>query len=192
MENFASAKEVEFAQSKGKIRLISVVPSLDTPVCDLQTQKFESETETFTNVAFYTISMDLPFAQSRYCGLRSVTNMQVLSDYRDGSFGVAYGALIKELRLLTRAIFIVDQNDIVKYVQYVPEISKAVDFDSALAELKSLVGATALPATTTHVSATAQLNQPAPDFHLKNLAGQTVSLSDFRGKPVLLNFWATW
>ncbi len=202
VENFATAKEVEFAQSKGKVRLISVVPSLDTPVCDLQTQRFEEEAKAFENVAFYTISMDLPFAQARYCGLKKVSQMEVLSDYRDGSFGLAYGVLIKELRLLTRAIFIVDQNDTVKYVEYVKEASQHPDYDSALDTLRSIIGASSLttapsstptqtPATTNTTQGT-QVSNIAPVFHLDNLEGKPVSLSDFRGKPVLLNFWATW
>ena len=140
IELYATAKEVELGQSQGKIRLISVVPSLDTPVCDLQTQRFEKEAEKFETVVFYIISMDLPFAQARYCGLKNVSHLQVLSDYLDGSFGLAYGVLIKELRLLSRAIFIIDQNDSVRYVQYVNEISQHPDYDAALAALQTIVG----------------------------------------------------
>lgn len=191
VENFATAKKVEFAQSKGKVRLISVVPSLDTPVCDLQTQAFEEQAKTFENVAFYTISMDLPFAQSRYCGLKNVSQMEVLSDYFDGSFGIAYGVLIKELRLLSRAIFIVDQNDTVKYVQYVKEISQPPDYDAAMAALRSIIGASSLPATS-NITQGEQVGNLAPDFQLNNLEGKPVSLSDFRSKPILLNFWTTY
>ncbi len=202
VENFASAKEVEFAQSKGKVRLISVVPSLDTPVCDLQTQRFEEEAKNFENVVFYTISMDLPFAQARYCGLKKVSQMEVLSDYRDGSFGIAYGVLIKELRLLSRAIFIIDQNDAVKYVEYVKEVSQHPNYDAALAALRTIIGASSIPVTppttatqsppTLNVTQGSQVGNLAPGFQLSSLDGKTVSLSELRGKPILLNFWATW
>ncbi len=197
-----NATDVGLAQSRGKVRLISVVPSVDTPVCDLQTQRFEVEANKFEKVAFYTISMDLPFAQARYCGTKNVTLMQVLSDYRDGSFGLAYGVLIKELHLLSRAIFIIDQNDSVRYVQYVKEISQPPNYDAALAALQSLVGAATTqaspvptvispPPTPTTTQGT-QVGNLAPDFQLNDLDGKPVSLSALRGQPILLNFWATW
>ncbi|MSR78007.1 MAG: thiol peroxidase, partial [Candidatus Omnitrophica bacterium] len=100
--------EVTLANSKGKTRVISVVPSLDTPVCDLQTKRFNEEAGKFPkDVVVYTVSTDLPFAQKRWCGASSATNIQALSDHRETSFGTAYGVLIKELRLLSRAVFIV-------------------------------------------------------------------------------------
>jgi len=132
-------KQVELSQSKGKVRLLSVVPSLDTQVCDLQTQRFEEEAGKFKDVVIYTISMDLPFAQARYCGAHNITNLQTLSDHRDASFGVAYGVLIKELRLLSRAIFIIERDDTVRYVEYVNEISQHPDYDRAIEALKSVV-----------------------------------------------------
>ncbi len=204
VELSSKAADVSLAQSQGKVRFISVVPSVDTPVCDLQTKRFEEEANVFEAVAFYTISMDTPFALSRYCGANGVTRLEALSDYNDGSFGVAYGVLIKEFRLLSRAIFIIDQNDTVKYVQYVKEISQPVDFDAALAALQSLVSATSIqpapgvtttttpltPATTTIQGN--KVGNLAPDFQLNNLEGKPVSLRDFRGKPVVINFWATW
>ncbi len=210
VENSAGATEVELAQSKGKVRLISVVPSLDTPVCDLQTQRFEEEAGNFQQIAFYTISMDLPFAQARYCGAKNVTLMEVLSDYREGSFGRAYGVLIKELNLLTRAIFVVDKDDTVRYVQYVKEVSQHPDYDAALTALRGLVGAspvqptptiaasptgspvTQTPPTTPAASQGPQAGSPAPGFRLTGLDGKPVSLVDLKGKAVLLNFWATW
>ncbi len=202
VEKFSTSKEVELAQSQGKLRLISVVPSLDTPVCDLQTQRFEEEAKNFQQVVFYTISMDLPFAQARYCGTKDVSHMQVLSDYRDGSFGLAYGALIKELRLLSRAIFIIDQNNSIRYVEYVKKISLHPDYDTALATLQTLIGASSIQATpsptttqpppTTTIAQGNQVGNLAPSFQLNNLDGKSVSLSDLRGKPILLNFWATW
>ena len=132
-------KEVKLSQSKGKIRLLSVVTSLDTPVCNLQTQRFEEEASKFEDVAIYTISMDLPFAQVRYCGAHNISNLQTLSDHREASFGTAYGVLIKELRLLSRAIFIVDGNDTVRYVEYVKEITQPPEYDSALETLRKVV-----------------------------------------------------
>lgn len=130
--------EVGLSESKGRVRLLSVVTSLDTPVCDLQTQRFEDEAGKLKDVVIYTISMDLPFAQARYCGAHNITNLQTLSDHREASFGVAYGVLIKELRLLSRAVFIVDRDDIVRYVEYVKEITQPPEYDSALETLSKV------------------------------------------------------
>jgi thiol peroxidase len=132
--------EVELSQSKGKVRLLSVVHSLDTNVCDLQTQRFEEEAAKFKDVIIYAISMDLPFAQARYCGAYDIKNLQTLSDHRQASFGRAYGVLIKELRLLSRAVFIIDRDDIVRYVEYVPEVAQHPDYDKAIESLKNVVG----------------------------------------------------
>lgn len=131
--------EVGLSESKGRVRLLSVVTSLDTPVCDLQTQRFEDEAGKLKDVVIYTISMDLPFAQARYCGAHNITNLQTLSDHREASFGVAYGVLVKELRLLSRAVFIVDRGDIVRYVEYVPEITQPPAYDRALEALRKVV-----------------------------------------------------
>ena len=130
---------VELSQSKGKVRLLSVVHSLDTGVCDLQTQRFEQEAAKFKDAIIYAISMDLPFAQARYCGAHSIKNLQTLSDHREASFGRAYGVLIEELRLLSRAIFIIDRNDIVRYVEYVPEVAQHPDYNKAIEALKNVV-----------------------------------------------------
>ena len=130
---------VDLSQSKGKVRLLSVVHSLDTNVCDLQTQRFEEEAAKFKDIVIYAISMDLPFAQARYCGAHNIKNLQTLSDHREASFGHAYGVLIEELRLLSRAIFIIDRNDIVRYVEYVPEVSQHPDYDKAIEALKKIV-----------------------------------------------------
>ncbi|HTL46517.1 MAG TPA: thiol peroxidase [Verrucomicrobiae bacterium] len=130
--------EATLASTKGKTRLISVVPSLDTPVCDLQTKRFNEEASKLpANVAVLTISMDLPFAQKRWCGASSATKVQTLSDWRGASFGTAYGALIKELHLLTRAVFIVGADDKIQYVEYVPEVTQHPNYDAALNSLKS-------------------------------------------------------
>lgn len=132
---------VTLAGSAGKTRLISVVPSLDTPVCDVQTRTFNQKVSAIgEHVAAYTISADLPFAQSRWCGAAGVSRMRTLSDHRDMSFGNAYGAHIKELRLDSRAVFVVDANDTIRYVQYVTEITQEPDYDAALAALKKTAG----------------------------------------------------
>jgi thioredoxin-dependent peroxiredoxin len=131
--------DVTLAQSQGKVRLLSVVVSLDTPVCDLQTQRFEEEAARFDSFVIYTISMDLPYAQSRYCGAHNIRNLKTLSDHRDASFGQAYGVLMEEHRLLSRAIFIIDSNDIICYVEYVPVASNHPDYDKALAALEKII-----------------------------------------------------
>lgn len=130
---------VTLEASKGKTRLISVVPSLDTPVCDAQTRRFNQEAATLPNVEMLTISMDLPFAQKRWCGAAGIDRVQVLSDHQNASFGAAYGVLIKELRLLTRALFIVDRGGTIRYVEYVPEVTSHPNYDAALAAVRTLV-----------------------------------------------------
>lgn len=121
------------ASYRGKILLFSVVPSLDTGVCDLQTRRFNSEAAALGDkVQILTISCDLPFAQARWCGAAGATQLETLSDYYDLSFGLAYGVVIKELRLLTRSIFVVDAKGILTYAQIVPEVGSEVDFDAAL------------------------------------------------------------
>ena len=131
---------VRLSQSKGKVRLLSVVHSLDTNVCDLQTQRFEQEAAEFPDVVIYAISMDLPFAKARYCGAHDINNLKTLSDHREASFGRAYGVLIEELRLLSRAIFIIDRDDTVRYVEYVPEVTEHPDYDKAIESLKKITG----------------------------------------------------
>jgi thiol peroxidase len=132
-------QEVSLSQSKGKVRLLSVVHSLDTPVCDLQTRFFEQEASKYPNVAIYTVSMDLPFAQARYSSEHNIRNLKTISDYKEASFGTAYGLLIKETRLLSRAVFIVDADDMVRYVEYVKEITEAPNYDKAIESLKTIV-----------------------------------------------------
>lgn len=124
---------VNLSNSKGKTRLISVVPSLDTPVCDAQTKKFDQEAEKLpANVEVFTVSMDLPFAQKRFCSANSIRN-KVYSDYNNASFGQNWGVLIKEMRLLTRAIFVVGADDKIKYVEIVPEVTNHPNYEKALA-----------------------------------------------------------
>ena len=123
---------------KGKTLLISAVPSLDTPVCDAQTRRFNQEAAQLPGVDILTISMDLPFAQKRWCGAAGIDQVKTASDHRDGSFGRAYGTLIKELRLLARSIFLVDGSGIVRYVEYVPEVTAHPNYDAAVAAAKSI------------------------------------------------------
>lgn len=133
---------VKLADTAGKVRLFNVVPSLDTPVCNIQTRRFSKElAELGDKVQAYTISTDLPFAQARWCGDAQVENIKNLSDLHNGSFGQAYGVLVKDIPVpfLTRAIFVVDANDKVTYVQYVPEIASEPDYDSALIALQAAI-----------------------------------------------------
>lgn len=125
-------KEYSLMDFKGKIKVISVTPSLDTPVCDAQARRFNIESSKLgEDVAVINISMDLPFAISRFCTTNNIENLIVLSDHRDASFGINYGVLIEDLRLLARAIFIIDKNDIIRYIEIVPEITNPVNFDGA-------------------------------------------------------------
>lgn len=128
---------VTLADSKGSVRLISVVPSLDTGVCDAQTRRFNEEAAKLDNVKVLTISVDLPFAQARWCGAAGIDKVQTLSDHRDLSFGEAYGVVIKEHRLLARAVFVVDSNDVVTYAEYVPEVTTHPNYEAALEAAKA-------------------------------------------------------
>jgi len=131
---------VTLSSFRGKVCIVSSVPSLDTPVCDTETRRFNEEAGRLSSdVAVLTISMDLPFAQKRWCGAAGVTRVQTLSDHRDASFGTSYGVLIKELRLLARAVFVVDRNGIVQYVQLVKEITQEPDYDAVLTAVSKLV-----------------------------------------------------
>ncbi|MFD1038143.1 thiol peroxidase [Virgibacillus byunsanensis] len=125
-------KEANFDDYKGKVKLISVVPSIDTGVCAEQTKRFNEEADKIENVQVLTISMDLPFAQKRWSSANDITKLETLSDHRDADFGEKYGVLIKELRLLSRSIFVVDSNDKVTYVEYVKEVTNHPDYDEAL------------------------------------------------------------
>jgi thiol peroxidase len=125
---------------RNKICIISSVPSLDTPVCDVETRKFNEEaTKLGDTIQILTISMDLPFAQKRWCGAAGVNKIQTLSDHREAQFGIAYGVLIKELRLLARAVFLVDQNGILQYTQLVKEVTSEPNYEeiwSALVKMR--------------------------------------------------------
>lgn len=128
--------EVTLENYKGKVKLISVVPSLDTGVCSDQTRRFNEEADNLDNVHVLTISMDLPFAQKRWCAAEGIEKVSTFSDHRDADFGEKYGVLIKELRLLARSIFVVDSNDEVAYVEYVDEVSSHPDYEAALEAAK--------------------------------------------------------
>ena len=130
--------QLKFSETNGKIRLISLVPSLDTGVCSLQTRRFNEEASKIKDVQIITVSMDLPFAQARFCGAEGIKNMTVASDYRDRDFGEKFGFLMKETMLLARGIVIVDKDDTIKYVEYVPEVTNHVNYDKALEEAKKL------------------------------------------------------
>lgn len=119
--------------SQGKVCIITSVPSLDTSVCDLETRRFNVEAGNLGNaVAVLAISMDLPFAQTRWCGAAGVKNVRTLSDHRDADFGKAYGVLIKDLRLLARAVFVVDKQGVVRYVELVKEVASEPNYAAAL------------------------------------------------------------
>ena len=133
-------KPVSLKDTSGKVRILSVVPSLDTPVCDQQTRRFNEEAAKLPNVEILTISMDLPFAQKRWCGAAGVSNLRTLSDHRDASFGQAYGTLVKELRLDARSVFVVDKDDTVRHVEYVKELSTLPNSDAALEAARKLAG----------------------------------------------------
>jgi thiol peroxidase len=126
----------------GKVLLISVTPSLDTPVCDAQGRRFNELAAGLSgDVVVANISVDLPFAQRRWCGANGIDRIKVLSDYQDRDFGLKYGVLIKELKLLARSVWIVDKDGIIRYKQIVPEVTTEPDYDAALAALKEVVGA---------------------------------------------------
>jgi thiol peroxidase len=130
---------VRFSSYRGKLCIISSVPSLDTPVCDIETRKFNAEASRLgPDVSIVTISMDLPFAQKRWCGAAGVERVQTLSDHRDTSFGLAYGMLIKELRLLARAVFLVDQGGTLQYVQLVKEVTNEPDYEAIWNALRKM------------------------------------------------------
>ena len=131
---------VSFDSFRGKVCIVSSVPSLDTPVCDMETRRFNDEAGRLADdVEILTISMDLPFAQKRWCGAAGVDRVQTLSDHRDAAFGQAYGVLIKGFRLLARAVFVVDKEGTIRYIELVKEIASEPDYDSVLTAVKELV-----------------------------------------------------
>ncbi|MGH9527008.1 MAG: thiol peroxidase [Terriglobales bacterium] len=131
---------VRAADTSGKVRIFAAVPSLDTPVCDRETRRFNEAASALGGVEVIVVSTDLPFAQKRWCGAAGVERVRTLSDYQTGSFGIAMGTLIKDLRLEARAVFVVDKDDRIRYVEYVPEIASDPNYDGALAAAKQLLG----------------------------------------------------
>jgi thiol peroxidase len=129
---------VNLEKTGNGVRIFSVIPSLDTPVCDAQTKRFNEEAAKLPNVEIYSISMDLPFAQKRWCGAFGVDKLKMLSDHKTGSFGEQYGTLIKELRIESRAIFVLDKDNTMKYVEYVKEVADHPNYDAALETAREL------------------------------------------------------
>lgn len=132
--------EFRFSSLKGQVCILCSVPSLDTPTCDIETRVFNEEAAKLgPAVSLLTISMDLPFAQKRWCGAAGVENLKTYSDHREATFGLAYGVLIKELRLLARAVFVVDQGGRLQYVQLVKEVANEPDYEAVLQAVRQLV-----------------------------------------------------
>jgi thiol peroxidase len=129
---------VNLEKTGNGVRIFSVIPSLDTPVCDAQTKRFNEEASKLDGIEIYTISMDLPFAQKRWCGQFGVDKIKMLSDHRTGSFGENYGTMIKDLRIESRAIFVLDKDGTIKHVEYVKEVADHPNYEAAFAAAKSL------------------------------------------------------
>ncbi|MBZ5583629.1 MAG: thiol peroxidase [Acidobacteriia bacterium] len=136
-------KPVTLKDTGNRVRIFSVVPSLDTPVCDAQTKKFNEAAAKLPEVDIFTVSVDLPFAQMRWCGAFGVDRVKMLSDHKDASFGSQYGTLIKELRIESRAIFVLDRQGFIRHVEYVREMADFPNYESALAAARNALAATA-------------------------------------------------
>ena len=132
-----SLQKVNLAKTGKKVRIFSVIPSLDTPVCDAQTKRFNEAASTLKDISIYTVSMDLPFAQKRWCGNFGVDDVKMLSDHLSGEFGEHYGTLIPDLRIESRAIFVVDSSNNIRYVEYVPAVGDHPNYDAAMNAAKS-------------------------------------------------------
>ena len=131
---------VRISSYRGKVCIISSVPSLDTPVCDMETRRFNEEAGKLgEDVVIVTVSVDLPFAQKRWCGAAGVDKVITLSDYKDRSFGEKYGVLIKELKLLARCVFVVDKEGIIRYIQLVNEVTQEPDYETVLEAARKLL-----------------------------------------------------
>ena len=139
----SNLKPVALKDTGNQVRIISVVPSLDTPVCDAQTKRFNEEAAKLPGVDILTVSMDLPFAQKRWCGAFGVDKIKMLSDHREGSFGANYGTLIKDMRIESRAIFVVDQNNTIRHAEYVKEVADFPNYEAALSAAKNALAAKA-------------------------------------------------
>lgn len=136
----ADMKPVKLSDYSGKIKILSVAPSIDTPVCANQTRRFNREaTKLNDKISVLSISVDLPFALKRFCGAEGIDNVDTLSDHKETDFGLKYGFLIEGLRILARGIVIIDENDMIRYVEYVSEIGEEPDYEKALEEVRKLV-----------------------------------------------------
>ncbi|HTS26059.1 MAG TPA: thiol peroxidase [Bryobacteraceae bacterium] len=133
----AGLNPVTLKDTGNQVRIISVIPSLDTPVCDAQTKRFNEEAARLPGVDIITVSMDLPFAQKRWCGAFGVDKVKMLSDHRNGSFGEAYGTLIKDLRIESRAIFVLDSKNQIRHAEYVKEVADHPNYEAALSAARS-------------------------------------------------------
>ena len=131
--------DVQSGTYNGTVRIISSVPSLDTPVCDAQTRRFNEEAAKLGDVKILTISMDLPFAGNRFCETAGIDKVEVLSDYKTGDFGQKFGVLIKEHRLDHRAVFVIGKDNKIAYVEYCPEMTEHPNYDAAIAAAKALL-----------------------------------------------------
>jgi thiol peroxidase len=139
----SNLQEITLEKTGHGVRIFSVLPSLDTPVCDAQTRRFDSEAEKLSDVRIFTISMDLPFAQKRWCGNYGVNRITMLSDHRTGSFGEHYGTLIPDLRIESRAIFVLDPANNLRHVEYVNEVGEHPDYEAALKAARAAAEETA-------------------------------------------------
>ena len=139
----SSLKPVTLKDTGRSVRIISVVPSLDTPVCDAQTKRFNEEAAKLPDVEILTVSMDLPFAQKRWCGAFGVDKVKMLSDHREASFGSNYGTLIKDLRIESRAIFVIDEHNQIRHAEYVKEVADFPNYEAALTAAKGAATAKA-------------------------------------------------
>ena len=139
----ASLQPVNLAKTGGGVRILSVVPSLDTPVCDAQTKRFEDEAAKLPGIRILTVSMDLPFAQKRWCGNFGINHVGMLSDHRTGSFGEKYGTLIPDVRIESRAIFVLDNDNKLRHVEYVPEVASHPNYEAALDAARAALPKTA-------------------------------------------------
>jgi thiol peroxidase len=142
----ASLQTINLEKTGRGVRIFSVVPSLDTPVCDAQTRRFDEEAAKLSDVRIFSISMDLPFAQKRWCGNFGINKVSMISDHRTGSFGEHYGTLIPDLRIESRAIFVVDSDNTLRHVEYVKEVGDHPDYQTALRAAKQALEATAAKA----------------------------------------------
>ena len=132
---------VTLATYNGKVKVISAVPSLDTPVCEMETRRFNQEAATLPDrgSGALTVSLDLPFAQKRWCGAANIDRVITLSDYQDRSFAMAYGVLINELKLLSRSIFVIDESNVIRDIQHVPEVTQEPDYAAVIGAVKKLI-----------------------------------------------------